>query len=154
MVAVGDACGQCIRMIRPQAEAKGLAVKLEADPDLGMIASDPQRLRQILLNLLSNAVKFTPEGGSIGLRVKKAEGFVELTVWDTGIGISDAEQELLFQPFIQLDSRLARRYDGTGLGLALVSQLVALHQGSVSVESAPSKGSCFTVRLPINRPKD
>jgi signal transduction histidine kinase len=154
MVAVGDACGQCIRMIRPQAEAKGLAVKLEADPDLGMIASDPQRLRQILLNLLSNAVKFTPEGGSIGLRVKKTEGFVELTVWDTGIGISDAEQELLFQPFIQLDSRLARRYDGTGLGLALVSQLVALHRGSVSVESAPSKGSCFTVRLPINRPKD
>jgi signal transduction histidine kinase len=153
MVAVSDTCTQCMRMIRPQAESKGLSIKLEIDADLGMISSDQQRLRQILLNLLSNAVKFTPEGGSIGLRAKKADGFVELTVWDTGIGISAAEQEQLFQPFIQLDRRLARRYDGTGLGLALVSQLVALHHGSVSVESVPGKGSCFTVCLPINRPK-
>jgi signal transduction histidine kinase len=153
MVAVGDACTQCVRMIRPQAEAKGITVKLEIDLDVGTIASDPQRLRQILLNLLSNAVKFTPEGGAIGLRARRAEGFVELVVWDTGIGIAAADQELLFQPFTQLDMRLARRYDGTGLGLALVSQLVALHRGSVSVESAPENGSRFTVRLPVSRPK-
>ncbi|MEI7770807.1 MAG: HAMP domain-containing sensor histidine kinase [Chloroflexales bacterium] len=152
MVSVGDTCTQCMRMIRPQAEGKGIIVKLEVDPDVGAISSDPQRLRQILLNLLSNAVKFTQEGGSIGLRAIRVGAVVELTVWDTGIGISADDQARLFQPFTQLDMRLARRYDGTGLGLALVSQLVALHQGSVSVESAPGKGSSFTVRLPVSRP--
>jgi signal transduction histidine kinase len=153
MVSVSDVFRQCARMIQPQAERKGLSVELEIAPDVGMIVSDPQRLRQILLNLLSNAVKFTPEGGAIGVRARRGDGAVDLTVWDTGIGISEADQELLFQPFRQIDGRLARRYEGTGLGLALVSQLVALHEGSVSVESAPGKGSSFTVRLPVSRPE-
>lgn len=152
MVSVSDVCNQCIRMIRPHAESKGVAVKLEVDPSVGTISSDPQRLRQILLNLLSNAVKFTPESGMIGLRARRLDDGVELTVWDTGIGISPSDQDLLFQPFRQLDSRLARQYDGTGLGLALVAQLVALHHGSITVDSAPGKGSCFTVSLPASRP--
>ncbi|NTW00779.1 MAG: HAMP domain-containing histidine kinase [Oscillochloris sp.] len=154
MVSVSDACTQCIRLIRPHAERKGIVVKLEIDSAMDMISSDLQRLRQILLNLLSNAVKFTPEGGTIGLRAwsDQEAGTVDLTVWDTGIGISVVDQELLFQPFMQIDSRLARQYDGTGLGLALVAQLVALHHGRVLVESVPGKGSSFTVRLPISQP--
>ncbi|NTV65392.1 MAG: hypothetical protein HGA65_17920, partial [Oscillochloris sp.] len=152
LISVGDVCAQCLRIIRPQADSKGLSVRSEIDIDVGVISSDAQRLRQILLNLLSNAVKFTPEAGSIGLRAVKCDGKVELTVWDTGIGISVAEQELLFQPFSQLDNRLARRYEGTGLGLAMVAQLVSLHHGSISVESVPGHGSSFTVHLPQNQP--
>ncbi|MBX0328153.1 HAMP domain-containing histidine kinase [Oscillochloris sp. ZM17-4] len=151
MVSVSDVCSQCARLIRPEAEGKGISVTLTVAPDVGLIPSDPQRMRQILLNLLSNAVKFTPEGGKIGLLAIRCDSFVDLTVWDTGIGITDVDQGRLFQPFSQLDNRLARRYDGTGIGLALVSQLVALHRGSVSVESVAGKGSRFTVRLPVEQ---
>jgi len=104
------------------------------------------------VNLLINAVKFTPEGGKIGLEVigdPEAEA-VHFTVWDTGIGISPQDMERLFQPFVQLDSSLSRRYEGSGLGLALVRRLTELHGGGVSVESdgVPGKGSRFTISLP------
>jgi hypothetical protein len=100
--------------------------------------------------LLSNAVKFTPEGGTIGLDVvgNPATECVHLTVWDTGIGIAADDLTRLFQPFVQLDSRLARQYAGTGLGLALVQRMAVLHGGSVSVESTLGQGSRFTISLP------
>jgi CheY-like chemotaxis protein len=99
---------------------------------------------------LSNAVKFTPEGGSIGLEVvgDAARQAVDLTVWDTGIGIVQEQMTRLFQPFVQLDSRLARQYEGTGLGLALVYRMVELHGGSIGVTSAIDCGSRFTIALP------
>lgn len=153
IVSVSDVCAQCARLIRPHADQKSLTLELDIAADVGTIASDPQRLRQILLNLLSNAAKFTPEGGAIGLRARRAGDAVDLTVWDTGIGISAADQELLFQPFSQLDTRLARRYDGTGLGLALVAHLVAMHGGRIDVESSPGQGSSFTVHLPASQPR-
>ena len=108
------------------------------------------RLKQILTNLLSNAVKFTPEGGAVGLDiVADAEDQIcRLTVWDNGIGIAADDQVRIFLPFIQLDSRLARQYSGTGLGLALVLRMINLLGGSVAVESAPGQGSRFTVALP------
>ncbi len=114
------------------------------------LVADKRRLRQILYNLLSNAVKFTPEGGAIGIDVAtRGEGTsMSFTVWDTGIGITAAEQERLFRPFEQIDSRLARRYPGTGLGLSIVKRLAALHGGTVSVTSTPGAGSRFTVELP------
>jgi CheY-like chemotaxis protein/anti-sigma regulatory factor (Ser/Thr protein kinase) len=107
-------------------------------------------LKQILVNLLSNAVKFTLEGGEIGLEVvgNAGQGAVHFTVWDSGIGIASADLEHLFQPFVQLDSNITRKYPGTGLGLALVHRLVDLHGGGVSVESEPGKGSRFIVSLP------
>ena len=111
---------------------------------------DSLRLKQILLNLLSNACKFTKEG-EVALRVRKvADGrdWVELAVADTGIGLTSEQQAKLFQEFTQADSLTARRYGGTGLGLALSRKLARMMGGDVTVASEPGKGSVFTVRLP------
>jgi adenylate cyclase len=110
----------------------------------------PHGLRQILLNLLSNACKFTKEG-EVALRVRKvADGrdWIELAVADTGIGLTAEQQAKLFQDFTQADSLTARRYGGTGLGLALSRKLARMMGGDVTVTSEPGKGSVFTVRLP------
>ena len=118
---------------------------------MSVLRADERRLKQILVNLLSNAVKFTPVGGRAGLTVSgdKQRRVVDFTVWDTGIGIAGTDLPRLFQDFVQLDTRLAREYEGTGLGLALVRRLAELHGGQVKAESdGPGKGSRFTVSLP------
>jgi signal transduction histidine kinase len=123
---------------------------VEAQENLGPLNADSMRLKQILLNLLSNACKFTKEG-EVALRVRKvADGrdWVELAVADTGIGLTAEEQAKLFQEFTQADSLTARRYGGTGLGLALSRKLARMMGGDVTVTSEPGKGSVFTVRLP------
>jgi adenylate cyclase len=123
---------------------------VEAQENLGALTADAMRLKQILLNLLSNACKFTKEG-EIALRVRKvADGrdWVELAVADTGIGLTPEQQAKLFQDFTQADSLTARRYGGTGLGLALSRKLARMMGGDVTVTSEPGKGSVFTVRLP------
>jgi signal transduction histidine kinase len=122
----------------------------EAQATVGVLTADPMRLKQILLNLLSNACKFTKEG-EVALRVRKvADGrdWVELAVADTGIGLTAEQQAKLFQEFTQADSLTARRYGGTGLGLALSRKLARMMGGDVTVASEPGKGSVFTVRLP------
>jgi signal transduction histidine kinase len=123
---------------------------VEAPENVGSLTADSMRLKQILLNLLSNACKFTKEG-EIALRVRKvADGrdWVELAVADTGIGMTAEQQAKLFQDFTQADSLTARRYGGTGLGLALSRKLARMMGGDVTVTSEPDKGSVFTVRLP------
>jgi two-component system, NtrC family, sensor kinase len=123
---------------------------VEAQESLGALNADPMRLKQILLNLLSNACKFTKEG-EVALRVRKvADGrdWVELAVVDSGIGMTAEQQAKLFQDFTQADSLTARRYGGTGLGLALSRKLARMMGGDVTVTSEPGKGSVFTVRLP------
>jgi len=117
---------------------------------VSQIRADERRLKQILVNLLSNAVKFTPDGGSIQLAIRgdTAARQLAISVSDTGIGIPPEKQALLFQPFTQLDSSLARKYDGTGLGLALVRRLTELHGGQVGLVSEPERRSCCTVTLP------
>jgi two-component system, NtrC family, sensor kinase len=123
----------------------------DAADNLGPLTTDPMRLKQILLNLLSNACKFTKEG-EVALRVRKvADGsdWVELAVADNGIGLTAEQQARLFQEFTQADSLTARRYGGTGLGLALSRKLARMMGGDVSVASEPGKGSVFTVRLPV-----
>jgi signal transduction histidine kinase len=123
---------------------------VEAQENLGALNADSMRLKQILLNLLSNACKFTKEG-EVALRVRKvADGrdWVELAVADTGIGLTAEQQAKLFQEFTQADSLTARRYGGTGLGLALSRKLARMMGGDVTVISEPGKGSVFTVRLP------
>jgi adenylate cyclase len=127
---------------------KVLIVKAQENP--GALNADLMRLKQILLNLLSNACKFTKEG-EVALRVRKvADGrdWVELVVADTGIGLTPEQQAKLFQEFTQADSLTARRYGGTGLGLALSRKLARMMGGDVTVMSEPGKGSVFTVRLP------
>ena len=123
---------------------------VEAQENVGALTADSMRLKQILLNLLSNACKFTKEG-EVALRVRKvADGreWVELAVADTGIGLTAEQQAKLFQDFTQADSLTARRYGGTGLGLALSRKLARMMGGDVTVTSEPGKGSVFTVRLP------
>jgi signal transduction histidine kinase len=111
------------------------------------VAVDPRRMAEVLGHLLSNAAKFTPEGGEFGLRATADESDVRIEVWDRGIGIDPQNLPKLFQPFVQLDGRLTRRYDGTGVGLALVKQWVDLHGGRVEVESVSGSGSRFAVIL-------
>jgi signal transduction histidine kinase len=123
---------------------------VEAQENLGALNADSMRLKQILLNLLSNACKFTKEG-EVALRVRKvADGrdWIELAVADNGIGLTAEQQAKLFQEFTQADSLTARRYGGTGLGLALSRKLARMMGGDVTVTSEPGKGSVFTVRLP------
>src|SRR5262249_7878890 len=123
---------------------------IEAQENLGRLNADSMRLKQILLNLLSNACKFTKEG-RVALRVRTVvdgREWVELAVADTGIGLTAEQQAKLFQDFTQADSLTARRYGGTGLGLALSRKLARMMGGDVTVASEPGKGSVFTVRLP------
>jgi PAS domain S-box-containing protein len=143
-------------MVRPQAQQKNLALGLRLPPRLPLFNLDERRLRQALVNLLGNAVKFTPSGGSVTLEIEylppaPGEEVSQLyfQVRDTGIGIAEADQERLFQPFVQIDSALNRQYEGTGLGLALVKRLAELHNGGVTLESQVGLGSCFTIWLSV-----
>ncbi len=149
-VNLQQVCQASLRMINQLAHKKEQEVSLEVEDGIDYIWVDERRLKQILVNLLSNAVKFTPSGGKLGLKVHAdpAEKHIMFTVWDNGIGISENDFERLFQPFVQLDSSLSREAPGTGLGLALVAQMVRLHGGNVSLESKLNEGSRFTVTLP------
>jgi len=132
------------------AEENQNRLTVEAQENLGSLTADSLRLKQILLNLLSNACKFT-KAGEVALRVRKVadgRGWVELAVADSGIGMTAEQQAKLFQDFTQADSLTARRYGGTGLGLALSRKLARMMGGDVTVASEPGKGSVFTVRLP------
>ncbi|WP_277874357.1 MULTISPECIES: PAS domain S-box protein [unclassified Leptolyngbya] len=149
-VSVQALCDSSLNFVKQQAHHKRIKVHCRIDDELTEIEVDERRIRQLLVNLLSNAVKFTPEGGSIQLQVR-ADAFretVDFSITDTGIGISQENIPRLFQPFVQLDSSLSRRYAGTGLGLALVRRISELHGGSVTLESQEGKGSRFTVTLP------
>jgi signal transduction histidine kinase/DNA-binding NarL/FixJ family response regulator len=121
-------------------------------PGLEQIVADELRLRQMLVHLLSNAFKFTEISGEIGLKVNHWEGWIAFTVWDTGIGIPEHQQHLIFQKFQQLENPLTRQFEGTGLGLVLTRALARLHGGDVSFLSREGKGSQFTLLLPPSPP--
>ena len=145
---------QILRLVRPQAQAKGLIVFNRLEPELpDLFWGDAGRLNQILLNLLSNAIKFTQQG-SISITVLPGPATDNrltlcFSVNDTGIGIPHASLHKLFIPFSQVDSSTTRRFGGTGLGLAISKQLVELMGGTISVESVEGSGSTFFVRLPL-----
>jgi CheY-like chemotaxis protein/anti-sigma regulatory factor (Ser/Thr protein kinase) len=142
-----DVLADVAALVERQARAKGLAFAIDrAFPLPRRIRTDPTRLRQILLNLCVNAVKFT-ESGAVRMRVgydRAAERLV-VSVTDTGIGIAPAQQEKLFQPFVQADNSTTRRYGGTGLGLCISRHLAQMLGGTLTVQSAPGAGSCFTL---------
>jgi PAS domain S-box-containing protein len=148
--SVKSVCEASLRLTKQLAHKKRLKVFQTFDSTVKRLPADERRLKQILVNLLSNAIKFTPEGGKIGLEVvgDEAQQAVHFAVWDTGVGIAQEDMQWLFQPFVQLDSSLARQQGGTGLGLSLVSRLIELHGGGISVESEVGQGSRFTVSLP------
>jgi signal transduction histidine kinase len=157
-----------LSVIKERALSHHIKLSAEVD-DLARIHVDQRKTKQIVFNLLSNAVKFTRDNGSVTLRARRVDRarilgpqligagpaivseipyFLEICVADTGIGIDSSDLPRLFQPFVQLDSSLSRRYDGTGLGLALVKQLVELHGGALAVDSRVGVGSEFIVWLP------
>lgn len=141
-------CEQALQMVQPLAAKRRQRVSAQLPPEDLRVMVDARRLVQILVNLLGNAVKFTAEEGELGLRVGFDVDELRIAVWDRGIGIDPAGMKKLFAPFVQIDGRLARKYDGTGLGLALVKKLTELHGGRVEVESAPEVGSTFTLVFP------
>jgi signal transduction histidine kinase len=142
---------QSLKMVATNASHKGIKLALELDRLLegSTLKADYRKLNRILVNLLSNGIKFTPEGGKVTLRIWLEEDRTIFQVEDTGIGIPESQQHLLFQNFQQLDSAYTRQYQGIGLGLALTKQLVELHQGEISLNSTVGVGSTFTVWLPI-----
>jgi signal transduction histidine kinase len=175
-----DVCGSMVDFIRPLADKKNLTLEVSLADDLPRMRSDSGKIKQILYNLLSNAVKFTPAGGRVGLgastvpdgsletadSTERRDGAltthhspltthqVELSVWDTGPGISREDQAVIFEKFRQLDASKTREYGGTGLGLAITRELTAMLGGAVRVESELGRGSHFTVTLPIEAPQD
>jgi signal transduction histidine kinase len=164
-----------LSIVREKAAAHGIHLDLEADEDLGALQLDMRKTKQIVYNLLSNAVKFSAHGGRVTLSARRvsrsavgtlpgdwpvhgfpfSDGnyteFLEICVSDSGIGISQHNMKKLFQAFTQIDSSLARKFEGTGLGLAMVKQLAELHGGTVALASAEGEGSRFAAWLPMRR---
>ncbi|WP_055073819.1 response regulator [Pseudanabaena sp. 'Roaring Creek'] len=166
-VSVRNLCESSLVFIRQQAHYKGVRVFSEIPENIHNINVEQRRIKQVLINLLTNAVKFTPNEGKVSLLVafgqdERWQGsatipqsvremnapMILFQIVDTGIGISPHDLTRIFQPFVQISSSLNRRYEGTGLGLALVKQITEMHGGRVFVESEVGKGSCFTVALP------
>jgi signal transduction histidine kinase len=142
-----------LAIVREKALCHDIALELRLGPELGAVAVDARKFKQMVYNLLANAVKFTPDGGRVLLAAQRLSSAVfEFSVSDTGIGIAEKDLRRLFLPFEQLDGSLARKYEGTGLGLSMVKRLAELHGGTVSVSSAPGRGSRFAVRLPLRAP--
>ncbi len=142
---------ETMAFLEPLAVRKELELCLNVAPDVGSLETDSGKLRQVILNLLSNAIKFT-ETGSVTLSVRRHADGIALEVADTGIGIDAEWQEMVFEPFRQVNQGHTRDQSGTGLGLSVVRQLVSLLGGSVSVESTPRVGSRFAIRLPLVPP--
>ncbi len=149
-------CEACVTKVRAGGEQKNHVFSVAVDDAVNWCEADERVLKHILANLLDNAVKFTPGGGSIGVEVVRdvARQAIRFTVWDTGIGISPENIGHLFKPFVQLDSGLARKFSGTGLGLILVYRLTRMHSGGVAVESEVDRGSRFTVSFLWQPPDD
>lgn len=153
----------CLTVVKEKAVAHRIQLSLEISPEIGEALTDARKLKQIVYNYLSNAVKFTPDGGRVTLAARlvpaaalqataapgvRTERYLEVAVTDSGIGIAPQDLQRLFQTFVQLDSGLDRKYEGTGLGLSLVKKLAGLFGGAVGVESEPGKGARFCVWLP------
>ena len=142
------AIGNAMTLIRERAQKHEIALGIDADPNLGEITADERKFKQILLNLLSNAVKFTPDGGRIDVKARRAVDHVVVGVHDTGIGIAAEDQEAVFEEFRQVGRNYTNKQEGTGLGLALTRKFVELHGGRIWLESEPGKGSTFTFTIP------
>ena len=147
---VPAALENAITLVRERAARHGVTLNMQVDEALDSITGDERKFKQILLNLLSNAVKFTPAGGKVELRGKQLPDCVEVSVTDTGIGISAADQALIFEEFRQVGGDYAGKPEGTGLGLTLARKFVEMHGGRIWVESELGKGSTFSFTVPMS----
>ncbi|HET9410685.1 MAG TPA: response regulator, partial [Candidatus Dormibacteraeota bacterium] len=147
-VPVEPVVAQVISIVEPLAGQKDIKIESEV-ATAGVVTADAGKLKQMLLNLVSNAIKFTPEKGKVTITATRLRGAVEISVADTGIGISPADQAEIFHEFHQVDPGPGRQQQGTGLGLALTRRFALLHGGEVTVRSKVGEGSVFTLRLPL-----
>ena len=138
-----------VEAVRPRAEAKGVALSLEADPSLPSLELDVTRIAQVVDNLLENAITHTPEGGRVTVTARAAGSFVEMEVADTGPGIAPEDLPRLFDRFYRADPSRSRSTGGSGLGLTIARRLVEAHGGAIEADSVPGEGSRFTIRLPV-----
>jgi two-component system CheB/CheR fusion protein len=137
-------------LIADMASKKKIEMLLEIAEDLPVIEADELKVKEVIYNLLSNAVKFTPDGGKIGMRAKKDDSEIEIVVWDSGDGIAPENMEKIFEGFFRVNTPYSRVTEGTGLGLPLSKNLVELHGGKLTVESAGlNKGTSVRFTLPI-----
>lgn len=143
--------GEAVRLMRERAREQGLRINLDVG-SLPLVFVDRLRIKQILLNVLSNAIKFTDSNGNVSLQAAcDSSGGIVICVRDTGIGISPEMISVAFEPFRQVDSKVARKYEGTGLGLSLVQRLIELHDGEVKITSALNEGTSVYISLPASR---
>jgi signal transduction histidine kinase len=145
---VANLMDACLQTVRPMVESEQLRLVKEIEPDLPLLFTDRDKVRQILINLLRNAIKFT-EAGTITVTAQRQDGMLVLAVADTGIGIPEQELGRIFEAFRQVDGSPTRRRGGTGLGLSTSRHLARLLGGDVAVESTVGVGSTFTLTLPI-----
>ena len=139
-----------IDTVHPAADNKGVIIETDLDPRAGIITGDAERVQQMAWNLISNAVKFTPQGGRVEVKLRRLDPWVTLTVKDTGRGISECDLPYIFDRFRRADNSTTRRAGGLGLGLSLVKDLVELHCGTITAESAgEDKGTTFVLKLPL-----
>ena len=147
-VDLNDIAAEAMELVRPNADAKSISVRSLIPPQLPTVWADRARIRQILANMLANGVKFT-ERGSVTVSASAGDGWVTVSVKDTGVGITPEAQSYIFDEFRQADSSTTRKYGGTGLGLAISKRLVTLHGGRIWVDSEPGQGSTFHFTLPV-----
>jgi signal transduction histidine kinase len=145
---LADSLHQAIRMVEGKAQAAGLTLAAEIDPRIPPLVTDERRLRQVVLNLLSNAIKFTPPGGKVTVVARQILDKVAIEIVDTGIGIAEEHLPIALAPFGQVDSSLARKHNGTGLGLPLTKQLVELLDGTFHIDSKVGEGTRAGMTLP------
>ncbi|WP_240664636.1 CHASE4 domain-containing protein [Methanosarcina sp. MSH10X1] len=136
-------------LVSPIADRKNIQIEIDTDSDLSTICADESRFVQVMYNLVDNAIKFSYENGNVKIGARKKGDMVEITIRDMGIGIKSEDQGKLFKPFSQVDSFLSKKFQGTGLGLSLVKQIVQLHGGYVWFNSNPGEGSTFAFAIPI-----
>src|SRR5262245_35091007 len=137
------ALDSALTLVRERAGRRGITLQMNVDSRLSQIQADERKVRQVVLNLLSNAIKFTPEGGRIEVAVTPKDGFVEVSVSDTGVGIAPADQEAVFEEFRQVGTA-DKKVEGTGLGLTLYRKFIELHGGRIWVKGETVEGSTFT----------
>ena len=147
-VYLPDLLNGSLRMFREKGMKKQISMSLELTEEISIVVADPRKIKQVIYNLLSNAIKFTPEGGNVLVSAEDKVDFLEVSILDNGIGIAEEDLSKLFEEFSQVDGSLARRHEGTGLGLALSKKMLEIHGGRIWVESKPGIGSKFTFSIP------
>ncbi|MFA7216092.1 MAG: ATP-binding protein, partial [Bacillota bacterium] len=145
--------GEVKDLFTPLSAAKNIDMIYRFSPGLRPVEADKTKIKQVLVNLVSNAIKFTPEGGRVMVDIRAGEGSLLISVIDTGVGINEADQKRIFQPFVQIGKFESKEQPGTGLGLNLARSYVEMHGGKIRVESEPGKGSSFIFTIPL-RQKD